>query len=36
MVAKTSILKELETIYEKSGISSMCCMDGQILRKNSY
>ena len=24
MVAKTSILKELETIYEKSGKSALC------------
>ena len=36
MVAKTSILKELETIMRRVEISSMCCMDGQILRKNSY
>lgn len=34
MVAKTSILKELETIYEKSG--NQLYVLGQILRKNSY
>ena len=33
MVAKTSILKELETIYGKSGNQLYVCMDGQILRR---
>ena len=35
MVVKTAVLKELETLYAKSG-NQLCVLYGRIWKKNCY